>query len=70
MSSKSKYELNVDYGKPYTEFPKDLKALKSALQKLQKYAETTDVPYMDITIFDLKKEKDVTDKIFKKLRLN
>ena len=62
-----KYELVVDYGKPYSEFPKNLKKLKNALLKLKKYAEAKshEILYMDIVIY--KDDKDVTDKIFKKL---
>lgn len=63
-----RYELVVDYGKPYNEFHNSLSSLKSALSKLKKFEEKEDLPFLDIHIYE--GEKEVTDEIFKKLRLN
>lgn len=65
----SKYKLEIDYGKPYTEEVPTLKEVKKILLKLKDMTENDDVPYMEIDIFD-GKGKLITDKIFKKLRLN
>jgi hypothetical protein len=65
-----KYELVVDYGKPYSETHKSLASLKKALIKLDKKYESNpdDFAYFDITIYD-EKHKDVTEEIFKKFKL-
>jgi len=65
----SKYELVVDYGKPYSEFHKNLASLRQALLKLDKYYENNseNLPYFDINIYE--KDKDVTEDIFRKLKL-
>jgi hypothetical protein len=67
---KKKYELVVDYGKPYSEFHDNLKTLKKALIKLKIYYErhSDSIPFMDIEIYE--KDKKVTDKIFKMLKFN
>jgi hypothetical protein len=66
----SKYELVVDYGKPYSEFHKTKKSLKDALIKLKKYYEAheEELPYFDINIYQ--NDKDVTDKMFKEFKLD
>lgn len=63
------YKLEIDYGKPYTEEVSSMKNLKKTLLKLKDMTENEDVPYMDIDIFN-QKGKLITEKIFKKLRLN
>jgi len=67
---KEKYELVVDYGKPYSEFHKNKTSLKKALLKLKKYYELHEheLPYFDITIYE--NDKDVTDKMFKEFKIN
>jgi hypothetical protein len=64
-----KYELVVDYGKPYSEFHKTKKSLKDALIKLKKYYDKNSdtLGYMDITIYE--NGKDVTDKMFKEFKI-
>jgi hypothetical protein len=66
---KAKYELVVDYGKPYSEYHKTLASLKDALIKLDKYYENNsqDLPYFDVFIYE--NNIDVTEKIFQKLKL-
>jgi hypothetical protein len=64
----AKYTLEVDYGNPYSEEVNSDAELKAKLLKLKDMAENEEVAYMDIFIFQGK--KDVTSKMFKKLRLN
>ncbi|MBU0894854.1 MAG: hypothetical protein KKF48_02800 [Nanoarchaeota archaeon] len=68
---KYKYELVVDYGKPYSEFHKTDKSLKNALLKIKKYYEVNEhkISNFDINIYD-SKDNDVTDKMFKKFKIN
>lgn len=63
-----KYKLQVDYGKPYEVLTSSLSKLKKELLKLKKKADKGDFPFLDLFISD-EKGKDITDEIFKKLKL-
>lgn len=66
---KAKYELVVDYGKPYSEHHKTLASLKDALIKLDKYydSHSHELPYFEVEIYE--NDENVTEKIFQKLKL-
>ena len=64
-----KYKIVVDYGKPYEIKVNSDSQLKKELLKLKRKAEREDHPYFDINIYD-EKGKDVTDKMFDKLKIN
>ena len=63
-----KYTVVVDYGKPFDIKVKDEGSLKKELVKLGKQykANPDEYPYFDVWVYD-EKDKDVTDKMFKKL---
>ncbi len=66
----ARYTVVVDYGKPY-EFKVDSqKQLKRRLLKLKRQyeKESHKYPHFDIWVYD-NKDRDITDKIFKKLKL-
>lgn len=65
----TKYRLQVDDGIPYEEVVESLSLLKKKLLDLKKKAENEEVAYMDVNIFD-EFGKDITDKIFKELKIN
>lgn len=65
----AKYELTVDYGKPYSEFHKTLGSLRQALLKLDKFYENNShkFAYFDVNIYQ--GNKDITEEIFRKFKL-
>jgi hypothetical protein len=66
---KYRYTVMVDYGKPYDVKVGSDTELKKELLKLKKIAQSEEYAQFDIWVYD-KNEIDVTDKVFKKLKIN
>ena len=59
-----KYKIIVDYGKPFEIISPDKECLFNELLKLDNEQAQTDIPFLDISIFN-NKGLDITDEIFK-----
>lgn len=65
----AKYTIVVDYGIPYDIKVNSDTKLKKELKKLKNIAEKEEHPHFDLNIYD-SKDRDVTDKMFRKLKIN
>ena len=66
-NKKESFTLEVDYGKPYSKKISSECKLKKELLELKDLEESGEVAYLDLYIY--KGKKDVTDKMFKKLKI-
>lgn len=68
VQSSESYTIVTDFGKPDEVKVESVNDLKKQLLKFKVMAQSGKYPYSDVTVYN-NKDKDVTDTVFKKLRI-